>query len=264
MSIHDRILKKAAGRFTAMGMARRADLALIDHAPLGDGKRSVHVLLAHSPELGPPTGLEVQDFFVATFGERVRANLSTLRTHAEESAVSVVAAIPPAVQPIEFANTLTRVNPLQYIDADTNEIWDVVNNEEGRKYMLRHSDENLSDIVEQRKASVKRWMPKLATLKVSFVACDKGDHVQFYDNGILAQGEVKSCGERVTISTTGGGTTTVGREAVLKIVQKAPQAMSDEKNELRDYFEKAYGDKSFADELTRTTVQEQSGGKTGV
>jgi len=262
-SIGSKILQKASGELRKLGQLGRQDLAIVDFQGIDDGKRVGRVLLTYAHNMETPCARDVQTFFLENFGNSVQANLATLRVHPDDFALSVVANVLVQVRPITDATDLTRVNPLVYLDANTHEVWDVVSDDLNRKHLIRRSDENLSEVIEARKVRQMRSAPKLAELKEGAVACQVGDHITFYDNGVIAHGEVTQCqGHTVTVKTV-SGVTTVDRLAVFQVTQKSPEAMSNEKDVLRQYFEKAYGDPDFAAKLTNETAPEAAGGKTG-
>jgi len=264
MSIGERILQKTAQKMHAAGQLGRQDMAIVDFTPIDDGKRFGHVLIEYDRESEAPDPSAIQAFFTQHFGNMVKPNLTTIRLYPDEAAVSLVCGTLSEVRPISDAadkEQMTMVNALAYADNATNTIWDVTQDESGRKYMVRHSEDNLTDIVEQRKRKLSRSGPKLASMGIGKIACAQGDHVKFYDNGVIAYGEVTSVsGNKVTVRAAGGAVT-VDRGAILVVTQKSQGAMSDEKAELKDYFSQAYGDPGFAGELTKTTVKEENGGK---
>jgi len=263
-TIGERILEKSASKLRAAGQLGRRDMTIIDFIPIEDGKRLGHVLIAYDRECEAPDPRAIEAFFLDQFGNGVKPNLTTLRVHPDDAAVSLICGTLQEVRPISDAadsEKMTRINALAYQDNSTHTIWDVRNDESGRKYMTRSSADNLTEIIEQRKQKLSRSGPKLAEIGIGKIACAKGDHVKFYDAGIVAYGEVSNVsGDKVTVSTA-GGSTTVARGAILVVTQKAPSEIADEKAALKDYFSQAFGDPGYAAELTNTTVKEEAGGK---
>lgn len=267
MNTGAKILKRASNSLGNSGYASRSDLKIADFVGIGDGKSTGQVLLAYDRNLSKPSGREIEEFFRANFGNLVVANLSTLSHVEAHPLCHLVANIQVQTRPVSDANDMTRMTPTTYIDKVSQSLWEVTSAEDGMKFLVRHVEDNLADVVASRAARVQRSLPKIAELtamnKLGAPDVDVGDRVQFYDSGIITYGKVTSLkGERVTISCP-TGKCTVDIRAVFKVVDKAQSAITDEKNLLDNYFEKAYGDPGFAKELTDTTSTEQGGGRTG-
>jgi len=262
MSISDKILKKANDRFKQLGHTARSDLSIIDFSPVDDGKHSGRILMSHARDMSAPSAYEVEQFIAANFGNEVKPRLESMAIHEKEHCVSLVVATLTRTRPINDGDTdqMVRMHPMQYMDANTKELWNVTSDEAGRKHLVCLSEVDLSEVIEARRNYRMRGAPKLASLKTAAVAVSKGDHVMFYDNGIVAHGEVTSVGNLVTIKAV-TGTVKVDPQAVLKVTQKSPSDIADTKNVLRDYFSKAYGDSDYASKLTQTTSAEEAGGK---
>jgi len=260
--IGEKILQRCNDEFRKLGHTSRSDLSIIDFQAIDDGRQSGRVLLRHAFDMEPPTAHEVEAFFRASFGNEVQPRLESMATHSEEKCVSLVASLLVRTRPITDADTddMVRMTPTRYMDANSKNVWDVTEDEAGRKHLILTSESNLSEIVEARRNYRLRSMPKLSQIKSAAVAVSKGDHVMFFDNGIIAHGEVTSVGKLVSIDAA-TGSVSVDPQAILKITQKSPEEIASEKDYLENYFAKAYGDPEFAQELTRTTVSEETGGK---
>lgn len=251
MSMHQKLLAKMATAVKALGHTCRADLAVTDFRGIDGGRYAGHVTLQYDRDLGAPTARDVQAFFSDNFGNQVQPQTQTLRVYEDEGVAQVAANSVVVTRPIADADQdhMVRVTPVKYVDATTQEVWNVHNDESGRKYMVRESSESLDDLVEARR-NRERSAPKVAATKMALLQLDKGDRVSFYDNGILAYGEIDDV-DAVSVGITAStGKVRVSKSAVVKILAKGESQIADEKDELRRYFSEAFGDPSYAAELT--------------
>lgn len=253
MSIASKLLQKMTVANKAAGLTARPDLSITDFHPIEDGRRAGYVVIAHDPHLATPTAAEIEQFFVQTFGESVQAQPHTLQVHEDVHAVSVAANLQVVTRAIQDADQgMVRINPLKYVDASTQQVWNVESDEAGRKYMVRESAESLAEVIELRRTRSRSLTreARVASSKLAQLAVDVGDRVSFYDNGILAYGEVKDFDAGMVGIEAGTGKVTVAKSAIVKVIAKGDKQVSDEKSELRKYFSEAFGDAGYAAELT--------------
>lgn len=254
MSIASKLLQKMTVANKAAGYTARPDLQITEFHPIEDGKRAGYVVIAHDPHLSTPSAADIEQFFVQTFGESVQCQPHTMQIHQDVSAVSVAANLQTVTRAIQDADhgAMVRVTPLKYVDAATQQVWNVEADEAGRRFMVRESAESLADVIELRRTRSRGLAreARVASSKLAQLAVDVGDRVSFYDNGILAYGEVKDFDAGMVGIEAGTGKVTVSKEAIVKVLAKGEKQVSDEKSELRRYFSEAFGDAGYAAELT--------------
>ncbi len=258
MSIADKLLSKMATQIRTAGYAGRQDLAITDYQGIEDGRRVGQVVISHNPTLKPPTGRDIEEFVLATFGNGVLANLDTVKIHTDLHAVSVVMATQVSTRPITDADSpsMVRLNPLSYVDANTHEVWDVSADDAGRRFMIRQSSDNLADIIEARRVR-SRTAPKLAQAKVAAgIDMGVGDRVSFYDNGLVAYGKIQDLDGATVGIEAAAGVVRVDKQAILKVIAKGEAQVADSKKGLQKYFSEAFGDAAYAAELTEETTKD--------
>lgn len=256
MSIGNKLLARMAAKIKTAGLTCRQDLAVTDYQGIEGGRRVGQVVLSYNQMLKPPSGKEIEEFFMNNFGNAVQANLDTVKIHKDIGAVSVVATTQLATRPITDADgpSMTRLTPLSYVDANTSELWDVTSDEAGRRFMIRQSSDNLADIIEARRLR-SRTAPKLASAKIAGLDMGVGDRVSFYDNGIVAYGEVSDLDGATVGIKAATGPVRVSKEAILKVIAKGEAGVADGKRDMKKYFEEAFGDAAYAAELTEETTK---------
>lgn len=251
MSMHQKLLAKMAVAVKSLGHTCRGDLAVTDFQGIDGGRYAGHVTIQYDRDLGAPTARDIQAFFSDNFGNQVQPQPQTLCIYEDEGVAQVAANSTVVTRPITDADQdhMVRITPVKYVDATTQEVWDVHSDESGRKYMVRESSESLDELVEARRLR-DRSAPKIASTRRAMLNLDKGDRVSFYDNGILAYGEISDI-DAVSVGITAAtGNVRVSKSAVVKIISKGESQIADEKDELRRYFSEAFGDPSYAAELT--------------
>lgn len=262
------ISSRINARLASLDAKTRSDIAILDFEGINGGKDSGQVLLSYNKSAGALTTAQVEEFFLATYGNKVKPSLASIKIHHEGNytCASLVCNLLRNTRPISDATEMTRLNPHTYIEASTDSVWDVVSDQDGRRFMIKQSDDNLGDLIEMKRERAMRSAPKLANMKEALCHCEIGDTVKFYDNGIIGFGQIvqESNGDKIVTIKTSTGTCKVDYRAIIDIIQRAPRTISEEKDILQDYFSRAYGDSDFAKELTRTLVIEENGGKTGV
>jgi len=261
MSIGDRLLEKAANRLHVAGVMHRSDLSIIDAQPID--KHACMVLVAYDRGSNVPTGKDLELYFQAMFGDKVYPKLESARHHQGEAVITLLASAPAVTRPIEDAGTegMVMMHALAYMDTVTNQVWDVGQDEANRKFLVRRSGEDINTLVEARKRRTRHSAPKLASLlTTAMVDVVAGDRVRFYDHGLIAYGQVKTVNASKATISTSSGEVTIDRAAIFNVVTKSQEFISEERNALQQYFEKAFGDANFSQQLTNTTVKDKAKG----
>ncbi len=248
MSISSRILDRFQEK--TAGMASRSDLFIADLQPVND--KQCTVLIGYAEGLDVPTIHGVEEFLAADYGNQVVAQTSSMRSHPEVNAVSVLVQLQRPTRPMTDASGMIRVRADAYLDDKTQNIWQVVD-DGSVKFLARQSNENIADIIEARKSI--RQSRREATFKAIRTAAPilaVGDHVRFLSpQGVALSGEVVGLsGQKVSIKAN-GTSYSIDKGAVFDVVERSSKSTQSDKTVLEDYFAKAWGSKELARGLTK-------------
>lgn len=240
-------------------LADRSDMYVSDVRHIDDIKCAV--LVGFSENLGNPTPDDISRFVHDEFGGRVVAQMSSAKILNDDSAVYLVLSANAPTRPYSDINDMVMIASSMYSEPGTNHIWAVVDSGTN-KYLMRQVGENIGDIVAARKQMVSRHQPRFATTKsvTAALMVESGDTVKFMSpqNAILHGVVSSTSGDKVVVSAN-GSSYTVSKDAVLQIVDRPSSVVNKEKNVLKDYFSKAFGDPSYAELLTKKLSVEEHG-----
>jgi hypothetical protein len=255
----NKLLRVVSQRVGDLGVPRN-DLRLVDFAP--SGPITAQVLLQHDPVRATPSLKQIEAWFVEKFGNRIRPNLETARTYDKEPAISLYANLNVPHRPLSDADGMQRVGGLDtYMDANTGNVWDVRENENGTKFLVARTDDDLNSLLEQVKTRGhgRAFLASVQELRKHACMCSVGDTVKFIDADNVCRGEVVSMkGDTVTISAN-NTKVTVDKGQVVEILRRNPDAINDTRVTMQDYFTKAFGDAEYAEQLTNTMSTDRVG-----
>ena len=240
----DRKMDKAVG---CRGDMHIADFKQID-------PNSGHLLIGYAQHLGPITSRDVTAFVARAFVGQIVPLMQTASQHNAEGAVKVIISRAVPTRKIEDHNSMLAISSTHFLDQQLGDQWEVKSHADGTKYLARVSNDNITDIVaERRRRMGANALASTVTFSNALSAgvpnLNVGDTVRFYDSGQLLDGKIDSVGAEVVISAD-TGKYNVAPEAVAEILQVSPQTTADIQGYLGEYFADAYGFEDYADQLT--------------
>jgi len=244
-------LQKKLNRRVASTRSGRWDLKLADYEVLNG--REARIMVAYAPEMGFPLRNQMDEWVGASFNGNMRLILESLRIYPDVNVITAVACRHQRLRPIEDADKMLRTSSTKFMD-DEKVIWEVLSNRDGGRYLSRASKDDLEEILRERQsrertASVHHRIRLSELITAGIHNLEPGDKVRFSYEGILQQGEVSKVGnDNVTIKGT-GKPVTIDILAVVDVYEKSPKSKAEQEKFYKDFFTKAYGDKSFADQL---------------
>ena len=232
--------------------------------------RTGSLLLSSVATLGVPAREDVARWVRNKFGNRVYANVGGIVTyervpgHPQYVVLEVPVTMSHAgTKPAEMVASMTRVAPHRYTDGD-GQIWHLEETGDGQKFLaLVDNDDSLNRLLE---ASVRRTnSPRLRFQDVpreaGALTAKQGDKISFATEGgtKIMHGTIsESHGDKVTVKVSGGGKHTIERNRILSVEPSASSQKAD-KEFVRDYFEKAYGDPDYAKQMVANVTEQALG-----
>jgi hypothetical protein len=168
--------------------------------------------------------------------------------HNKEGAVTVLASLYRPTRPIEDAQDLVEViSGTQFLDSELGQTWEV-REEEGQKYLIRSTKDNIEDIIKERRRrmSIQARTVIATDLSAGIPNLNVKDVVRYYDGGKILKGTVSNMtGTHVTVDGK-----SVDKHAVIEICQTSPITTKNQQTEMQEYFSKAYGDPNYVKPMT--------------
>lgn len=255
----NKMLNKLNKIASERGILKRADLYISDVKPLDSIKCAT--LIGFSKGLGSPNAEEISDFIQSTFNNVVHPQMSTARVMDNDNAVYVVLTYNVPTRPASDASAMARIATNTFVEDNTGHIWTLVD-AGTNKYLMRQVSENISDIISARMKHVGKDQARFASLntKVAAPMVNSGDTVKFMSSqNVILHGVVSTVsGDNVTVSAN-GTSHKISRDAVLQIVDRPTESINKQKNTLKDYFSKAWGDPSLAEKFVKHLSTEEHG-----
>jgi len=201
----------------------RIDLVLADYhvASPTDAK----IMVEYSRERGKPSPSQVGKWVVASFDGQLQLNIKTLRDHPEIGAVTAMVHSNYLPQPVSRTASMVKIAGNRYMDKNEN-VWAVQESEDGGKFLVRASDEDIAAILEervtrQREGRYASTSVDLGMLKTAGIAeLAVGDEVLYIEPGNIMQktGTISSVGkDQVSIKGASGP---IPRSLVVDVVDK--------------------------------------------
>jgi len=228
----------------------RVDLALADYRRVG--AHDVQVMVEYARDRGAPQPSQLCEWVTAEFNGGFRTNLATVRNHPELSAMTMHLSENRIPMPTSRCASMLKLGGGQYIDKHQNQ-WSVEKAANGEDVLVRSSDVQIDDILEERinrQRSGRYARVHLGMVRTAGVAdLEAGDTVLYADpaggqlqkTGVLTKVGPKS----VTIKGMKGD---LDRSYVVDIVDKNAAAVKKEQKYLIDFFAENLfaGDKATA------------------
>lgn len=249
---HAKVYNRVAASF-ATGV--RGDLVIADFQKYDN--RTAHVLMEYAPNLGKPTGEDIERYFAKTFEGRIVPIMSSCSI--KTKAVSIVAKLNVPTRPIEDASDKTKMFPiiagLMYLDNSLGEHWEV-KEDEGKKTLAKVSKDNIDQIIAARRNRMfitQSPSVSLASLATVRELVGERDTVKVFNGEELIAAEViaKIKGGYKLKAIKSGKEMTVASDQVLDLMSQAADKAPNEAAKLAKYYEDAYGDKQYAKELVK-------------
>lgn len=247
-SIAGKLLDKTRELNKQAGLPPRSDFHIVDVKPIDTHK--CLALIAFDRSAGEPTAAQVCDWVDYKGQGTIHAAGASLSLHLVESAVSCIITKHAPTRPLTDAGMMRTLTANSYIDDSTNYVWQVV--ESGtQKFLVRNDGTDVGQVVQamvERKNG--RRDASFDIVKQAAPIVTIGDHVKFFNNGATDYGRVTAInGNNVSIAC-GGKTCSVDRHAIYVVVERGEGEIKSEKNQLEDYYTKAFGSPEFAQKLT--------------
>lgn len=248
-SVGRQIAAKFASRLVPKGKdasSIRPDLYVADWKKAD--KDSAKVLVGWASVLNAPTSEVLDNFVLAQFEGKLQLSLPTIRIFPNECAASfIVKHLAPTRRLADTQQkNIIKIAPLRYLEAGTDRTWDVREGEDGTKHLVLVMDNNLEDLLEQRKRAIKTRrsstpsFSRIAHTK-GLLQVDIGDTVKFYYNGLLKEGKVSWVKNDNTFSIkTADANCVVGFNSIIDIVNKDTEVDLTRKERIRRYWESIY------------------------
>jgi hypothetical protein len=201
----------------------------------------------------------VEAFVHRHFGGALRVQGETHRMHEHSAAVSLIASMWSERRAYADRRDMIQVGPIQFVErrADghpkRDAVWEVTRDAEGQPYMKRRTAEDIEAIINERKRRLvgdNRGLCFASVRTAGTLQVGLGDMVRFYADDQTLVGQVigEQGGGNWEIQTA-TGKYRVSRQAVFGLVSRADKNGEVDKNRLKDYFSRAYGDDDYADDL---------------
>lgn len=257
MASYDGIANKIGAKYRQkLGMTHvpRLDLAFTDHEIIDKDAGTARILVAFNPLHGEPTSEMVERFIWSTFEQKVMPKMNTARIYDKDHAVEVL--VERSAPTIPFEEVKKRkmavlIPGKTYVDKEA--IWEVRATEDGTKYLVRKSDDNLDEILEERRKYTHASMRTARFSKLhtaGYATTQVGDTVEFYQGTKSMQGKVQALNKDNTVDISAGGTSfKVQRNAIARIVQHSEAYLNERKRMQYDFYAKYLGPE-LAEKLT--------------
>lgn len=252
-SLDDRVFDHLEATASAHGEPKRSDLRMVDH--LRVGANQAQVLIQYDILRGAPTISEVDDWFSHRLARKAHLVRGSIVSYRNEPSVTCVASLTRGTRPLSDSSKMHNFTLGAYKDMDSGTVWEVQMGDDGVQYLVARVTEDLDEVFRRQ---TQRPIDKrvASTLKDLFRTAARvynvGDTVSFVDGDNVLRGEVTSCSGNTCTVKASGGSRSIDCGQIVDVVRVAVQNINDQRNELDDYYAKAYGDKGYAEELTHT------------
>lgn len=251
MGLNQRIYDRVLASY-ATGV--RGDLDIADFQKLDNV--TAHLLIEFEPSIGRPKADDIERYFGKMFEGKIQPIMTSASI--KTNCVSILAQISVPTRPFEDSTDKAKMTPimagLMYLDNQLQDVWQVKQDQEGKKVLAKEAKENIDQIIAARRN--RMFVTKSSNVSLASVAAAKdllpvGCTVKAWHQGKLQNVEI-------TAKTSGGFKVKdeAGKEAVIAKegiidLQKMAEEAPNEDAKLQKYFEQAYGDKNYAKQLVK-------------
>lgn len=238
----------------------RGDFVIADYRVLDEDGKSAKILIQYDPEA---YGVPSKEDIIATITNlyknrddgrpRLVVDADTVKAHNQHCALSCVVSIPLIRRPysdIKRYNLTPIVARTVFLGENMSDTWAVAKSDDNNIYIERVEKDDIEKILKERsKANSFRTYAGRSSVTLARVENSKSSDI--YSNGDIVKcshnGTIK-IGEILGLSDTGahllfkdGSQVTVNASNLLGLVQSASEMKSFNKEQLKDYYRKAYG-----------------------
>lgn len=249
----DRMLDRLGQKLDKV-VGHRGDMHIADFKRVDEN--SGHLLIGFDKAIGPVTTNDVTAFVASTFNGHVAPILETAKQYTAEGAVSLMINRHVVTRQVEDKDKMLAVSSTMFLDQEMGDTWEVSSHSDGTQYLSRRARDDISAIVTERRRRMQIQASVVTfgnALSAGVPNLNSGDEVRFFVDGKILDGKVTSVGAEIKIKAA-GTSYSVAREAVTEILQVSPDTKRNVEQYLADYFGDAYGDKSFAQQLSKTQL----------
>lgn len=224
----------------------RLDLTLADYEMLDKDKTSARILIAYNSMHGEPKKSDVERFVWSQFDQKLSPMMETAKVYPKQNVVDVVVEATTEHKTFDNKAKMAAIVPnKRYVDRE-GVVWTVNATEDGTKFLVRKSEENIEEILTERRKYVNAAasLPSLRKLhkEAGYVNAQEGDLVEFYQGTQLMKGKISSIGKDGKVKVNVSGTTiTIARPAILRVLEHSAAYKREKMNMLKNYFEKYLG-----------------------
>jgi len=228
----------------------RIDLELTDYRQVGPN--DFEVLVEYSRDRGAPSVTQLNEWVTASFRGGFRMNLATVRNHPEVNAVRAHLHENHIPMPMSRSASMLKIGGGRFLDRHENQ-WEVRQAPNGEDVLVRSSDVNVTDLLEERMSRQREGRyasAQLAQVKTAGVVdLEVGDTVLY---GEPSGGQLQKTGVLDSVGTNDvkirGREGKLPRSYVVDIVDKNSGAKAKQKSYLIDFFSEYLfaGDRSMA------------------
>ena len=249
----------------------RGDFVVADYRVLDEDGKSAKILVQYDPEsYGVPTKEDVVATLTNLYRTRDDArprlivDAETVKSHPQLSAISCVVNIPTIRRPYSDVKRF-KMKPIVantvFLGENMSDTWAVAKSDNNSIYIERVEKDDIEKILKERsKANAFRNYSGRSNITLARVENTRGTDI--YSNGDLVKvshgGKIQN-GEILGLSETGahirfkdGSQVTVNASNLLGLVQAAEDMKSFNKEQLKEYYRKAYG---YSEEELNKLVQ---------
>jgi len=238
----------------------RGDFVVADYRVLDEDGKSAKILVQYDPEsYGVPTKEDVVATLTNLYRTRDDArprlivDAETVKSHPQLSAISCVVNIPTIRRPYSDVKRF-KMKPIVantvFLGENMSDTWAVAKSDNNSIYIERVEKDDIEKILKERsKANAFRNYSGRSNITLARVENTRGTDI--YSNGDLVKvshgGKIQN-GEILGLSETGahvrfkdGSQVTVNASNLLGLVQAAEDMKAFNKEQLKEYYRKAYG-----------------------
>lgn len=219
----------------------RSDFFVMDSRPLTSNAH--FVLCGYSGDT--PEVTDVRNFVVKAFKGSIYPVNNSIRFYdfGKSKGFSVVVERNRVTKKAEAALNMTCLAKTMFLDTELNQIWQMQENSDGTKYLVRSEEEDLENIINRAKSRVVSYVRASVndTKVVGRRNYEVGDTVEFYDDSKLWEGEVKSLINGQVKVKIGNETKVINSNQIIRIVDLSKGRAKNEDVAKLDFYTKAYG-----------------------
>jgi hypothetical protein len=247
-------LDRMKAKLEASGKTGRRDLEMHDARVVESGT-AVRVLATYAEFYGPPSVHDINEWVkdrMGDFSTRVTPRLDTIQAYPERNFITFLLEQKRLRQPLSATELMVKAGPDTYLDNE-NQLWEVVQADEGQKYIVRRESTSIEEMLEVRKdtlrggKSARKHMTFASVDSIpaaggGFSSMDVGDVVDFYHNGQIHRGKVQSAGAAgvKVASLKTSDVYTVDPAAITAVIEKSAGADKQRDDIMRRYYSHVY------------------------